>query len=808
MLNNVVELFLALLAARVSFDAARRSQYFEKKFWTLSAGGFVIFSLAQVILIYYDNILHASLNVYWPSDIPFLYFLAPLAMTLFLDSRSTSRVTVPQLLDFLQIGIVTFATYLFFFYVPLKEHPGSATLAIINWQVYSIRDFVLAAAFLIRTYFTDSRHLRSLFGRMSVFLVLFSIGEYIYLRQQALYNMQTGSWYELGFSLPFAFAVVFTATWSPSPRPAGDSIADAGATRHAFLVAQIVHVVFPLLVLAMARTAAASQFAIAAVAVCASFACSGARLLLSQLETNRILTAQRAMAQSLRQAEEKYRSIFENAVEGIYQITPEGRYLSANPAMARMLGYDFSDDFLHACNYLGKQVYVDAQAQAAFRQRLEALGVVQDYETEHYRKDGSKIWVSVNARAVRDAGGKLLFYEGSTQDITERRQLEQQLLQVQKLESVGTLAGGVAHDFNNLLTVISGYGTLISDRVQHDAELAHPVGEVVKAAERAAMLTRQLLAFSRRQVQELSILNLHSVVNDLNRMLERLIGENIEIRTTTSPDLWLVRADRGQMEQIIMNLVVNARDAMPQGGRIIIETRNEDVRASSPEHRSGMEPGSYVLLSVSDNGTGMDQATLANIFQPFFTTKEPGKGTGLGLSTVYGIVKQSDGHIFATSEPGAGSNFRVYLPRAQATGITARERKPTLVQPGTETILLVEDDASVRDLACSILRGRGYTVLTARSPMEAETLVKENSQIHLLLTDMIMPGGNGRELAMRLAAMMPSLKVLYMSGYTGDALSHIEAADRSYAFLQKPFTPTSIEMKVREALDSPTTFAN
>jgi PAS domain S-box-containing protein len=397
-------------------------------------------------------------------------------------------------------------------------------------------------------------------------------------------------------------------------------------------------------------------------------------------------------------------------------------------------------------------------------------------------------------------------------DITERRRaeteratLEAQFRQAQKMEAVGRLAGGVAHDFNNLLTVIAGRSEFLKIQMPEKDPLHRHIDIITQGAARATKLTAQLLAFSRRQVLQPKVLDLNQVVSGMADMLRRLIGENIELVTATDPRLGRVMADPGQVEQVLMNLVVNARDAMPSGGRLSIATANVDRDESDVRRRMGAKPGAFVMLSVSDNGVGMDEETKARLFEPFFTTKGPGVGTGLGLATVYGIVKQSGGDIWAYSEPGHGSSFKVYLPRVETPAETA-ERADEHGPPagGVETILLVEDEPDLRDLALEILEHQGYKVLVAADPLEAQRLAGAHAgPIELLLTDVIMPHMSGRELALRLVESRPDMRVLYTSGYTDDALAHHGVLGPEILFLQKPYTPSGLTRKVREVLDSP-----
>jgi signal transduction histidine kinase/CheY-like chemotaxis protein len=410
---------------------------------------------------------------------------------------------------------------------------------------------------------------------------------------------------------------------------------------------------------------------------------------------------------------------------------------------------------------------------------------------------------SIAERALRDLYEK---QQALQKEIDDRRGLEEKFRQVQKMEAVGRLAGGVTHDFNNLLTVIIGTSELILAEFQQDPSTRGLIEEVRRAGERAAALTRQLLAFSRKQVLAPVVLNLNALVIDLERMLGRTLGEDIQVTLALEPAPHLIKADRGQIEQVLMNLVFNARDAMPEGGTLVIETRNVDLSESDVQSRAEIQPGPYALLVVTDTGSGMDAHTMAHLFEPFFTTKGAGKGTGLGLATVYGIVKQSGGYIYVESAPGRGTTFKIYLPQAEET--LAEGWKPdndtTLARGGTETILLVEDERAVRSLARRVLQARGYTVLEAENGDEAFFLCEQYAwPVHLILTDVILPKMTGRLVAERLKLLRPALKLLFMSGYADDALSHHGVLDAGTALLQKPFTPNGLARKVREVLDAP-----
>jgi two-component system cell cycle sensor histidine kinase/response regulator CckA len=630
--------------------------------------------------------------------------------------------------------------------------------------------------------------------------------------------------------------------------------------------------------------------------------------------------AERTRAEeALRSAEEKYRTIFENAVEGIFQSTPQGRCLSANPAMAKMHGYGSPEEMITEIIDIKHQLYVDPDRLDEFKRLMERDGFVRGFESQVYRKDGAKVWITQSARTVHDDQGDILYYEGFVQDITERKEaeelsknlitaspigiyiiqhkkfqivnqwfqeitsfdkddlpwlkpsnlvhpddwpevrkkaydmlegksstpyeyrviakggktkwvmetvtrtkyqgkkavlgfflditghkeLEKQLLQAQKMEAVGRLAGGVAHDFNNMLGAIIGYTEMLLQRLNPGDPTYHYGEEIRKAADRAAILTRQLLAFSRKQVLQPQKLNLNAVISELEKMLRRLIGDKVDLFLNLEPVLAAVKADFGQMEQVILNLAINAHDAMPRGGKLAISTANVNLDDAVTQ-KQAVIPGPYIVLAVSDNGLGMDTETLDHIFEPFFTTKELGSGTGLGLSTVYGIIKQSGGFIEVSSEVGAGTTFKIYLP-AIGESVESFEAALADTEPlrGSETVLLVEDEEILRNLIKNALEMNGYKVLEARNSREAFKICERYQEpIHLMLTDVVMPRMSGRELAQRLAPLRPEIQVIYMSGYTEDVLFRQGVLDASLAFLQKPFRQYELTAKVRKVLDS------
>jgi PAS domain S-box-containing protein len=504
--------------------------------------------------------------------------------------------------------------------------------------------------------------------------------------------------------------------------------------------------------------------------------------------------------QALRRSEVRYRSLVQSAVYGIYRSSLAGHFLDVNPALIGMLGYDSAIEVLALDPQ--KDVFVEPREYARLVDEFRRTGGIDGFEVRWKRKDGVPITVRVSGRAVAGGDEPADVLEAIAEDITARRVLEDQFRQAQKMEAVGRLAGGIAHDFNNLLMVISGYTEVLLDHLMVGHPLHGKAEAIQQASNRASTLTRQLLAFSRKQLLELKVIDVNAIVADMERLLRPLIGEDVELTTQLAPSVGCTRADAGQLEQVIMNLVVNAKDAMPNGGKICIRTAPVTLDESHRLENTFIKNGPYVMISVSDSGQGMDRETQARIFEPFFTTKEKGKGTGLGLSTVYGIIKQSGGYVFVQSEPGRGTTFTIYFPRVDGP-CEVRGDAPVsqAAAGGTETILLVEDEESVRQLVRETLQSRGYRVLEAASGNAAMAIAAQHGEtIHLVITDVVMPGLSGHELVQQLLPARASMKVLYLSGYAQDAFATTVAADDQKAFLQKPFTLQSLSRKVREVL--------
>jgi PAS domain S-box-containing protein len=503
--------------------------------------------------------------------------------------------------------------------------------------------------------------------------------------------------------------------------------------------------------------------------------------------------------QSLLDAADRFRTHFMQSGAGAWQSTLDGRIIDINPAAAVILGYE-SLEQLRAVNVTA--LHADRDEQGTFALQLEREGRITNLEHRLKRRDGSVVWCLVNAVVSRD-GERPAIVDCTLVDLTDRRFLQAQLRQAQKMEAIGQLAGGVAHDFNNLLTAILGYCDLVLADLPATSRMASDVGQIQAAGERARDLTQQLLAFSRKQVTHPQVVNIRSAVARFDGLVPRLLGEHVQVTTQVPADLWNVRVDPSQVEQILLNLAVNASDAMPEGGCLAIETRNVELDAEYTRgHPCCIPTGQYVMLAVSDTGTGMSPAVQTHAFEPFFTTKPIGKGTGLGLSTVYGIVKQSSGYIWVYSEEGHGTTFKIYFPRVNAEERPQEMAEKELDGSGTETVLLVEDEEGVRALAEVVLERNGYKVLLARTAADAITIASTPGRtFDLLVTDVMMPKMSGPQLARRLRELRPDLKVLFMSGYTANAIVDQRLLEPGAPFLSKPFSPTSLALAVRSVLD-------
>ncbi len=539
------------------------------------------------------------------------------------------------------------------------------------------------------------------------------------------------------------------------------------------------------------RVLIAAWFAVIGVALVA--------LLVGRLSRHIASKIERANAEQLR-AEHRYRDMFEQSPAGVSTTrVGDGRIVLCNERLATIFGYASAAEFME---HTARDLWWDPADRDRMVAALRESSTLRNYEVHMRRKDGKPLWLLCNI-TLREAENGEALLENLTVDISDRKSLEQQLWQAQKLDALGSLAGGVAHDFNNLLTAIIGYADILRDDLGADSPHTEDLNEIIKASDRATALTRQLLAFSRRQPFEPKSMRIDERVTDMEKMLRRLLGPPVRLVTATDADLAAIMADPNQLEQVVLNLAVNSRDAMPQGGTLTIETRN--VRLDEPYvlGASAVPPGSYVMLAVSDTGSGMSSETLGRLFEPFFTTKEKGKGTGLGLSTVYGIVKQSQGHVIVYSELGVGTTFKCYFPVSEKRARVSRPTQPPIEVKGTETILLVEDEEPIRLLAATALERYGYKILAASDGATAMALAAAHQgPIHLLLSDGVLSGVRVPELLRRVNAQRPETRILLMSGYSEEAVFQNDIVAPNTAFLPKPFTIRQLTERVREVLDS------
>jgi len=795
--SHFIQLAFGLLAVFSAIQAARRSTELARDFWWFAAIGFAIWCLGQALDTFFGLILNIPFERRWGLDV--LYYAWPAALVICLSitpKRKKDAWALERTLDLAQAGILLVLLYMYFSGAPLHARgPGV-------WRLSLATDGLIAAGFFGRAFWARSDPTRVLFRRIGYFrLFAFLTDLYFVLGFPA--STRT-NWGEIVWSAQWLVPVYAAADWDPaSTKQAEFSSADPfQSSRSRFLP-----LTFPFLVLLVAAEMTKGQFVIALFAVLLSLTIFYARLFLSRRQEERSSAERDSAIEALADSEERFRALFEGAPIGISILDLAGREVASNKAYRDLLGIG-PEDAINKDKLLSFTNSAAREDQRLLFERIASGELVRSQsEVEYMRNDGVAVFVDLSTFLQRDHFGKPQFVISMALDISDRKRLEKQVRQTQKMETIGRLAGGVAHDFNNLLTIIVGYCDLIITDASASTEILTRTTQVDKAAKKAAALTHQLLAFSRQQILQPRSFNLNALISDSGKMLARLIGEDIEVNVSLAPNLGTVLADPGQIEQIVFNLSLNARDAMPDGGKLSIATSNAEIDEEFVQAHVGARPGRYVMLAVRDTGVGIDDATMAHIFEPFFTTKELGKGTGLGLSMVYGIVKQSNGYLDVQSELGKGTEFRIYLPRidrqpdaAIAEAETRRERS------GSEGILLVEDDPDLRKLVSDLLTSQGYNVAVASCPTEALAIEQGSSNdIDLLLTDLVMPGISGKELASRIRQIHPDIRVLYMSGYTDPALVQSAASDVTASFIQKPFTPTMLAQTVRKIFDRPYT---
>jgi PAS domain S-box-containing protein len=911
-IGNALQILASFLAAAMCFQAARRCPGFSRSFWVLVAFGMGIWGVANFGWAFYEVVLHreppGGSMIRFLFDTHTMFFV----MAVFLNQdKESSKIELAESLDFLQIGILFFLIYFGGYYLPATRlsYEGALGRELLVMVAQTLGILLLTAVQWKRS---STPQARRLFGGLSLYVLFYGTLAAVATRQQVIHELPTGSWYDLGWSVPLLSAAVWAAAWQPTSQQR-DRRRTSNGTLGEVLINNAMFFFAPMIILIEVVQLGQDLKAFRFVLLGLSFICYAVRIGLTQLRQQRGEETVRRQTLAM-----------ESSIEGIGILNEKGQHIYANAAFASLLGFDsterivgkpwkvayalqetealegevrkalgekgkwsgnmqlrrldgtrvpvemhvasmpdggtvcvFRDLSLHlqaekardeaeakyrllvehvnAITYIaeigikGEWYYVSPQVESILGYKPEEwLALAADWDQHIHpddlptvlaaeaqsakgapfqaefrvrRKDGREVWLSDTGVIVKGSDSHPVM-EGIMVDITERKALETQLQQSRKMEAVGRLAGGIAHDFNNLLTIISGYTELALSRPHLPQEVRSDIERIENASSRAAGLVRQLLAFSRKQVLQPKILDLNQIVLNLDSLLRRLMDERIEMVTQVGDHLGRVKADPAQIEQVIMNLVVNARDAMPDGGRLVVETCNTELDAKYAVDHASVKPGRYVMLAVSDTGVGMDEQTVAHIFEPFFTTKESGRGTGLGLSTVYGIVKQSGGYIWVYSEPGKGSTFKVYLPLVEEVSEeTPAVRSLPRTQQGTETILLVEDEEAVRQLIQTVLTEQGYNVIAPLDPQEAQQIAaQKEGDIHLLLTDVVMPGISGRELAVKISARRPDIRVLYMSGYTDNVITSGGMLERGLAFLQKPFSPAALVQKVRDVL--------
>jgi PAS domain S-box-containing protein len=794
-LIGVLDLALSLLIAMAAWQASRRSLFFARVLWLCAGFVALIWALhfASDIILLKSGAFKTFPNAPFPNaPLPALFITAfPFAVALTLplllrEDQKKLEISWRQTLDIAQLGIIVFSAFLAFFYLPFLKIPSDPERGRYLMIMHLTRDGFLALGYLYRGWRSSFPDLRRLHFRVSGFLAAYGLSPLL-----ISHGMNAWHWPEAlaGFvaDLPALFLLATAASWQQEESPM--RTAPTPESRKSLLWTQVLPLAMPVSVLALASRMPVPYLRGAWIMVTASFALYAARLFLMQHQQNQTLSSLHAM-------EEKFSKAFRSSPVAMnISRFSDGRLVDANDRWFELTQLCREDAIGKTTVELG--LFENVKERDRLMEILREQHSIKGLGLE-FRVEGRTFTALVSAELVEIGNETMVLV--SALDTTELKNVTRQLQQAQKMELVGSLAGGIAHDFNNLLTIITGNAALALT-MELDADLAEHIRQIKEASGRAASLTRQLLAFSRRQTLQPRSISLNSVVASIETLLRRTITQNITLATSYAPDLGTVHADPVQIEQVVMNLAVNARDAMPQGGKLYIETRNLDLTLLNVEKEMQIPQGRYIMLSVTDTGTGIRPEDMDRIFEPFFTTKAVGTGTGLGLSTVYGIVKQSGGHIRVYSDLGRGTTFKICLPRVDSPAETVRTA-PTESENlnGNETVLVVDDDARVCELTAKILGRYGYQVITANSAEDAEHRAQDfDAEIHLLVTDIVMPGTNGRALAQQLKSKRPKMKVLYLSGYPRMTQSSENGAGAD-ELLFKPFAPTELARRTRRAL--------
>ena len=797
--SNVLQLLLGVLAATLATICGFEEDSFSKRLRYLLAAGLWIWTAGQCLLTLSEYFLHRQLHsdhllFFWP-----VTFLLAAALD---PDRDKDRIDRTLLLDIIQVLIVAFALDLFLFEPSLGTPLAGANLDVLRWKARLIRDLVILGAIVLRARLSTTARIRQIYWRIAVVLAAYTIADGLYLYGQLAWHFTPGQLWDVLWSIPRLLAVWVTAIWPPAPAHPEPERCSRLCKR--YLLLHTLPLCVPFGVLIFAGAIARYSFPLMMFMVVASMACAGVRLLITQ--NNELLANGRLEAMNEELANWKAR--YDEALIASGRVVYEWDVLTDSITYSSSLQQNFGLSpetignrhslWIERIHPEDRRKYNDALSRC--------LATGERLDCEYRVRLGTPEYRTVNdiANVTKINLTGRCHLTGVLSDITEKRKLEQQVFKSQRMESIGTLSGGIAHDFNNLITVIQGFCEMAQKRIT-DPQANDDLKEVQGAATRAATLTRQLLAFSRRQVLQPQFVKVNQIIEDLHKMLQRLIGADIEFAVRLSPDAGTIHVDPMQLEQVIMNLVVNARDAMPRGGLLSIETANVEFDEESSRLHFGASPGPYVSLCVTDSGEGMSPEVQSHIFEPFFTTKPLGQGTGLGLATVYGIVKQSQGYITCHSEPGIGTTFKLYFPKiageCKKVPESASASKISLGQ-GTQTVLLAEDDQHVRQFAEKILTDLGYKVLSADGAAMAQQLARGSSApIEVLVTDLVMPGCGGQELAACIRAIHPKIQVLYMSGYAESA--HRGSFGPTDAFLSKPFSGQALAIRLRELLVTP-----
>lgn len=788
-LSEVIQTTLDALCVLACVCASGRSQRFGRLFWRLAALSFSVLVVAQIVAIVVA-LTHPQNSNGQFTEILFLFWFGPLTVALFLDPDSEAgKLNSLMIFDVMQAILFWLTVYLYFSYLPSQI--SGTDLIHSSWKRSLMYNGVLVGAFLLRSVLTNSSKARSLFGRMVVFLFLSSVAD-LYFSYPGM-NLDSGDWYDIVWSSLLLLPIAIAASWTEDEAFTAPSLP---VQMRDSLGRYTSPLIYSLLVFTMCIQIAREHVMLASMFVLASFLCSSGRMFIVQRQEERT-------EGELREREVQYRRLIENIPEIVWAADEHGNPVLVSERITSVFGYTPEEICREGERlWFGRVHPEDRDRVREAYAKLFSENHPFDVEYRMQHRDGH--WMIWHDRAVATEERKGKRYaDGLVSNITEPRQLEQQLRQLQKMEAIGQLAGGVAHDFNNLLMVIQGNVDIISNRTADACPERKNVEEIRKATERAASLTRQLLAFSRTQVLNPKVMDLNATIAETGKMLRRLIGDDIELRVVPGLGVMNAKADQGQIEQVLLNLAVNARDAMPGGGKLTIETSLVDVDEHYSHLHPALQPGAYALLTVADTGVGMDAQTQARIFEPFFTTKELGKGTGLGLAIVYGIVKQTGGWIWVYSEPGHGTTFKIYLPHVRQ--VTIRNERPescSAPMSGAETVLLAEDQESIRDLIRESLTSQGYKVLVANNGLEAMQIAEGyKDMIDLLITDVVMPKMGGYELAERLLQVRPETRTILMSGYAERRDGERGSIALSSVCVQKPFSMNMLLTKVREVLE-------